>query len=254
MRKCKLFFIVPFIFCCVSSYADPVLYSQDAEATTYTPDISTKQSLKYDADISPYKELKQITGGEDFGKKKESWSLRFKQDITQAEQDDNVNSAWLRMFRNITAHILRILVVLSVITLLIALIIIIRKTKSGIKKKGKYSSESLKPNTELSAPELLNQSLDTFNTGNTREAWALCLAATIKAFAGKQIVFKPNATEYESYNVVKQKHPQYAQSYLQIIKDWINIAYANIKLQKENFDNAVLFCQKLIAEESKNEN
>ncbi|GMO50600.1 MAG: hypothetical protein Ta2G_08220 [Termitinemataceae bacterium] len=257
IMKSKIFFAVNFVFCALLCFAesdhpfdsDPTFNVEPPKKIHDILDAENKQDFPYDKTVSPYRELKEITDGEDFGKKKESWSVRFKEQQKADDDDDLPNLSWLEWFKNISSYVLRFLIVLGLSALIIILIIIAKKLKAEKKIKSKYTKEIITASEQLAASVLLQNAKDLFANGRERDAWAMCFRAINRSFSEKQIVFKNDATEYECYNMLAKNHSYYAPSYLSIMQDWIKIAYANTALQKTNFENAVSFCQDLIAEE-----
>jgi len=222
-------------------------------AFLFVPSISYSEELKEDY---PHEELQKILENPDFGSKKDSWGIRFKNELNK-EDDTNVNYdkllALLRKLREFFASGLRILLICVIAILIILMIIYARKIKFKKYKNSEISSESILTAKTIEDPKtLLDKAIDYNSQGNIRLAWGYCTAAAIQSWQFyRGIIFPYDATETDCSKLINIKaadassnicSPSEACVFDKLIKNWIYFAYAGRLPSEENFTEAVDFC------------
>jgi hypothetical protein len=229
--------ILLLIFCIL-----PVIFP----AKTFTDDF---QPSAADNNV-PFEELQNILESTDFGSEKDSWGIRFKKPYEIKENTGIDFSPVFDKLQLIFAYILRIFLVLSVIAMAVILFIFARKMiykKIPVKKK---STITALHGIDVKNPEtLLQKSLDYYNHGELRLAWGYCIAALILSWQiYRSVIFPPNATEIDCTDMVNLTQPNSdeAKTFGNLLKHWINLAYAGRLPPPESFYNAVNYCKRII--------
>jgi hypothetical protein len=200
----------------------------------------------------PLEELQKILESRDFGGKKESWGIRFKNEPNESPQT-NYNKLWefFDKLREFFSYGLRLLLICIIAILLVVLIINLRNF--NLKKMGEHDPPSvniLKTRTSEDPEILLEKAISYHEQGNIRLAWGYCAAAAIHSWQiYKEIFFPPNATESDCVNIINSTAAanakvtaEEAESFSNLIKNWIYFAYAGKHPPEGSFDEAVNSC------------
>jgi hypothetical protein len=200
----------------------------------------------------PFEELQNILGSPDFGSEKDSWGIQLKKPQEEKETPDVDFSPAFEKLRLIFANILRIFLVLSVIALAVISLIFTRKMiykKIPVKKKPAITALH---GINAGNPEtLLQKSLNYYNLGELRLAWGYCTAAAILSWQiYRSVYFPPNATESDCADIITltQSNSDEAKIFDNLIRYWVNLAYAGKLPPPESFNEAYIYCKEIKGE------
>ncbi|MDR0443353.1 MAG: hypothetical protein LBH44_08120 [Treponema sp.] len=202
------------------------------------------------SETAHFEKLQNILDSPDFGGEKDSWGIRLKKPLKQRDFPEMNMNPMLEKLRRILAFALRFVLVALIAAFLILILLYLRKYKW--EKKGKTAAPIINAVHKKNAgsPELfLKKALDCFEHGNFRFAWGYCTAAAIMSFQlYRGIIFPPNATESDCANIVSSiTANDEADEFCNVIKYWVNLAYAGRLPPEGSFEKAVTLCNSLRA-------
>jgi hypothetical protein len=195
----------------------------------------------------PFDELDTIFLGEDFGKTKQKWRIKLKQDPDKPKEEKpfGAEAGWVKIWNLIAAHIVRALTLLLITAALIFIIIFYRRINFPRLSRKKIKPEIRGKEREESSAALLEEAELYYRRGNLREAWSAVYRAALAAFRKNNIAHPRNATEYECLSLVTQKAPGYAEQFKQLVHNRITVAYRSIIPAETEFTTALMFCRTL---------
>jgi hypothetical protein len=201
-------------------------------------------SIFYSKD-APLEELDAVLSEKDFGEIKTNWRIRLKDEGKEEEETKTFNALWAHIF-NFFASMLRVVVIALVVAAIVFIIIAYRKQdfpKRLERKKGvTIASKDKKDCVE----QLLEDAMILYKEGNRSAAWSICYRCSLLALSKMGIVFPCSATEYECKVLVSGAFPSVSQSFEQLVKNRIDVAYRFIEASNEEFDMTMAFCRYLL--------
>ena len=199
----------------------------------------------------PMDELERILASPDFGGVRETWGIRLRnprQPRTRETSGFDFNPAFERL-REIFALALRLILIAAISGLLVFLILYIRKfSKEKSSQTDNPAMAAMFVKSTESPESLLDKAVDFFERGNMRLAWGYCAAAAVNSWSlYKGLAFPRDATENDCIDLVNASEAakEDIQAFSELIKSWVNLAYAGEPAPHENFARAVAFCKYL---------
>jgi hypothetical protein len=204
---------------------------------------------------APEELLREILRSPDFGEKRESWGLRFKQWEYEPSLD-YPPAGRIEAIKRGFAYVLRFCVIFALGGF--AVFILLRRQKFHRKPalpKNGTSRESLTPPQDdprflLARAELCQ------SHGRHREAWALCFGGAIAAYNRyRGIRFPPGATEYECLSLVRSAateaspgkgDPGEAEGFAALVFCRVSQAYGGTIPDPGAFKSSLAFCRSLL--------
>jgi hypothetical protein len=237
-----------YLFFTVLFLSGPLCLYGEAETQGGLPNIIVEEEV-------PFDELDGVFLSEDFGKTKNRWRLKLKEQFNDdnAEKEIPEEAFWVKIWNLIAAYALRALMLLLVAAVLVFTVILYRKIEFpgfAFKRIKKIKAEIKHEMAKGSAGELLEAAKIYYDNGRTREAWAALYKGTLAGFREKNIIHPLNATEYECLGVVRAKAPLYEDAFRQLVNNRILIAYRLIIPAEAEFNAALAFCSGLNSRET----
>jgi len=196
----------------------------------------------------PLEQLQNILDSPDFGGEKDSWGIRLKNPMQPKEIPDFNLNPNLEKMRQIFAFILRFFLIAAISALIVFLLFFIRKfSRGGKAEKDTPSMKALSGKSEEGPESLLDKAAGFFDRGDMRLAWGYCVAAAVKSWSlYRGIAFPPNATENDCAELVNAASKgDEARAFDELIKNWVNLAYAGRFPPDGSFQAAAAFCKTL---------
>jgi hypothetical protein len=210
-----------------------------------------QELISPDKDI-PLNTLREILDSPDFGGEKDSWGIRLKNQRKLPEINFN---PLVEKLRHIFAVALRLILIAIIAGLFVFLFFYLFKFKGGVSggidRVGGSVIKTLSDKSSGNPEYLLNEAVAFFEQGNVRMAWGYCTAAAILSWTLYQgIVFPPNATENDCASMVNLKaadniDDDKARVFGELIKNWVNLAYAWRFPPAGSFNKALALCESL---------
>ena len=196
----------------------------------------------------PLEMLRSVLDSPDFGGERDSWGIRLKNPVQPEIPDFNFNPA-LEKLRKILAFSLRLILIAAIAGLAVFLFFYIRKYgQNRIAVTNNTVMGSLPAGIDENPEALLVKAESFFKQGQKRLAWGYCTAAAVKSWSlYRGLVFPPNATENDCVELVSAAKTDEAQTFGELIKHWVNFAYAGRLPPEGSFERAVAFCKDLRA-------
>ena len=209
-------------------------------------------------DDVPLEKLQAIFDSDDFGGEKDTWGIRLKKPLQKMDISFPDSKKMLR-FREVFAFILRFVLIAAVSALVVFLLFYLRKFKRNRDGEVDRPRVITLNKTHAENPEqLLEKALRFHEQGDTRLSWGYCTAAAILSWPFyRGMAFPPNATESDCADMVSSTAAgvgkscnslctvEEAQTFSELIKNWVYLAYADRLPPKGSFEQAVTFCKSL---------
>ncbi|MDR0487607.1 MAG: hypothetical protein LBG91_05110 [Treponema sp.] len=201
----------------------------------------------------PLEKLQNILDSPDFGGEKDSWGIRLKNPWQQGNSPGIKFGPEPEILRRIFAITLKFILIALIAGGIVFLLFYMRKfIRTAAGTAG--SVIKILPEREAESPEeTLKKAAVFFERGDLRLAWGYCTAAAIvscQLYRG--FVFPPNATESDCANIAGEITPNgtfctvdEAQGFSELVKNWVNLAYAGRLPPEGSFEKAAAFCKSL---------
>ena len=193
--------------------------------------------------------LEEILASRDFGGYREGWGIRFRyREDTETSDSDNASGflfdeLWVERIRRIFSYLLRTIVVLSALAFLVFVFYWYNNLRqSHIEEKPPDRGKTLSnPVLHGESPEsLFSKAEDFFIRGNYREAWAACLSGYLGAYnKHHSLSFPADATEYGCLALLRKTLPAEAESFGELVDNWILFAYGGRNPARGAFEKAL---------------
>jgi hypothetical protein len=236
--------IKPAALCLILAFVVAPVRSGSQEAASGSPELFVPAPLPEQSAL----ELEEVLASKDFGERKPSWKIQFKEDGDEENAASNFDLAWrdldfpwLKEFLGITIRTVIALAVIVGLFWAAAYFYRYRKAFPGGKGPAVYGTRN-----NADDPEALLQKASAFHAeGRTREAWAFCFRAFIAAFSIRRgIVFPPDATEYEAAALTGTQNGGFPR----FVSRWVAFAYGGRTPEEGAFDDSVEACRRILEE------
>lgn len=224
---------------------DEVLFEEDKSFET-----SGLQAGFGDLSEPPLEILDIVLSNPDFGGNEEGWGIRFKDAQGSTESLFTFDSpSWVERIKQIFAATLRIILIIAIMGMGVFSLLYLHKwkphKKSVIENPKPYG---IAPVLQESPAWFLARSRRFHAQGQSREAWAACLGASIAALSQKGVPLFSGATEYDCLALVREILPDNADGFADLLRQWVALAYAGKFPNEEAFQTSLEFCESLLVQ------
>jgi len=217
--------------------------------------VPTAASAQAKSAEVPLDKLEKVLESPDFGSEKDAWDIRLKNPPEQKENITIINynyNKFINWLEHIFASGLRVSIVIVIVILAVVFFFIARryfkKRSAAIKIKPTLAIFNDIPPENLH--DILKKAVEFYEQEDFRNAWGHCTAAAILLLQlYREIVFPPNATENDCANIASAKliDADEEKSFCLLIKTWVSFAYAGRLPSNDSFEEAISFCNSLLA-------
>ena len=200
----------------------------------------------------PLETLDTVLASPEFGGEREGWGIRWKNPGEPRKTDFDL-APWVETVRQAFALALRLFLFALAAAFIVFLVfqaIKWRETKRF--PKDHWLATSAGAAKEEDPAALLEKARVFFNAGETRAAWAWCIAALIRAWPRyRGVFFPPHATEYECAEIAGKSAPAQngaedtARRFSESVRHWVNFAYGGRMPPEGSFEAAAALCEHL---------
>ncbi|MDR3147626.1 MAG: DUF4129 domain-containing protein [Treponema sp.] len=184
-----------------------------------------------------------------------TWGIRFKEEEEEEEPVESGLSrprppAWMDLFRNAGAAILRGLLVLAIVALALACALFVyRRRRNPSPSRPERPTAAPVPPRVPSPESLVEEAGRLHQQGSIRAAWGLCYTASLAALSRyRQIRFPPGATEYRCLALVRRRPGALERAFADLIHHWVGLAYGGIEPAAGAFGEALAWVLSLCGE------
>ena len=202
--------------------------------------------------------LESILASPDFGGFREGWGLRFRERerVERAPLPEIDVAPWLERVRQVFGYVLRGIAALAIAAF--SLFALYWYWKNRQKGMFLFRSEGKNYINPLFSPEspqaLFARAEDFFGRGNSREAWAACLAGCIASYRKyHSLSFPADATEHDCLALLRQSLPAEAEGFDALARNWILFAYGGRPPGKRAFEQALSYGHSLLTRSRSND-
>jgi hypothetical protein len=203
--------------------------------------------------LVPLEELKEVLASPDFGRWRETWRIRIKQDAESGERpgesfDFSKLAARNARIRELLARTLRFVLIAATAGFAVFSAYRLFRMEQS-RRAGKTGRFYAQPSPD-NPGELLRGARDLYGRGNIREAWALCFRGARAAYGvAKGLAFPPDATPYNCLSLVREAGCDISDGFARLVRSWVYCAYAGRFPPGDAFEEALDFCHSLLGEE-----
>jgi hypothetical protein len=217
--------------------------------------LSAQKQSAQKQSAAPRDLLERVLSSGDFGGESKGWGIRFKE--KKGEQKKSATPAsfnfpnWMPRVKDLIGLALAIALGSALLIGLFFLIRYFRKGGSfGLSRKALSSSVRPSASVSAEAPDaLLAQAQGLYGGGRKRQAWALWLEATLRAYAATAgLEFPEGATEFDCVSLAGSRPEPRFMEFSACVNIWVRLAYAGYEPPDQDFTRALAFAQGLLME------
>jgi hypothetical protein len=184
--------------------------------------------------------LDTVLSSPDFGAKKDTWRIRFK----ESEEEPGAEEPDFSELRRTFGYAIRALAAALIVAALGFGLYRYLKTGNPLTKSGGWKHSVLAGGERgKSSALLLTEAREFQRQGFIREAWAHCFAAILAAFSERDnFAFPKDATEYGCLALLKTHGVPETAAFNGFLGSWIDLAYGGKTPDSRCFDEALAFC------------